>query len=190
MDASYGESLLREWLNFIVVGEPIHPYRGEWLQGLELDFYYPDHALAFEFQGYQHYLDKDQIRRDKLKKQLCVSRGVLLITIDAVDLDYTKIRTRIKNMHKQHHALKRPCNCLLPQHPWKEMRPLNEKSNKYKDMLREVYNDFTARKKGADTRRVAKLKVVRAKNALKNMKTRKSGATIDSLLDDMAHRQS
>jgi hypothetical protein len=62
-------------------------YRPSWLMGLELDRYYKNLNLAFEFQGDQHYTDPDQQRRDREKVDLCVPNNVLLLQLKASDLD-------------------------------------------------------------------------------------------------------
>lgn len=71
-------------------------YRPVWMQGLELDFYYPDQKLAFEVQGDQHnrFTPKfhaciedfvAQQDRDKRKKHLCKSRGIELVYLNQND---------------------------------------------------------------------------------------------------------
>ncbi|MGJ4733668.1 hypothetical protein [Leptospira levettii] len=66
-------------------------YRPEWLGGLELDFYFENDGkkYAIEYQGAQHVrpIDyfggkrafKKQIKRDKLKLNLCISNNVKLL---------------------------------------------------------------------------------------------------------------
>lgn len=64
-------------------------YRHSDISGLELDFYYPQYKLAFEYQGEQHYknsilfhqkgsFEQNQIR-DKLKSDICKENGLFQI---------------------------------------------------------------------------------------------------------------
>ena len=54
-----------------------------------MDIFLPNEQLAFEYQGEQHYHDKysmgslwrQQIQRDKEKKELCKQNGITLIEI-------------------------------------------------------------------------------------------------------------
>ena len=64
-------------------------YRPDWLEGLELDVYLPDMALAFEYQGIQHFVPIEiwggeeklrvQQKNDKRKYELCSERGIKLL---------------------------------------------------------------------------------------------------------------
>jgi hypothetical protein len=80
-----------------IFNEKFDPIRPDWLTidnfKLELDGYCEKIQLAFEYQGRQHYIfhkelfhrtqanfDK-QKKRDKLKKKICKSRGIVLIVI-------------------------------------------------------------------------------------------------------------
>lgn len=67
-------------------------YRPEWLEGLELDRFYPRLGVAFEFQGAQHFSfvsrfhrsSRDlrrQQKRDKKKLKLCTKKKIILIAI-------------------------------------------------------------------------------------------------------------
>lgn len=75
---SYGQSLLRQFLERIVIAKFLENQRPEWLRGLELDFWFPDLKLGIEFQGDQHLARTktfgdcgSQKRRDREKAQLC-----------------------------------------------------------------------------------------------------------------------
>ncbi|MCH8151351.1 MAG: hypothetical protein IH830_03145 [Planctomycetes bacterium] len=68
-----------------------HRYRPTWLEGLELDIYLPDRALAFEYMGLQHYQPvkffggaeafPPLVERDNRKRQLCAERGVRVVGV-------------------------------------------------------------------------------------------------------------
>jgi len=83
-------------------------YRPDWLEGLEIDRYYPTLGIAIEFQGDQHSrmvpgLHKGpddfqrQIQRDTKKRQILESRGVRLYDINLLYLD----RMRVVNLAKK-----------------------------------------------------------------------------------------
>ncbi len=48
---------------------------------LELDIYIPELALAFEYQGEQHYFDPMIIERDCIKVELCLQEKVQLVHV-------------------------------------------------------------------------------------------------------------
>lgn len=66
---------------------PFSKIRPIWLNKLELDGYNEDLKIAFEHQGRQHYLENSQFysvevqQRDKVKRQLCIELGIILIEI-------------------------------------------------------------------------------------------------------------
>jgi len=97
-----GEVLLREYLNALVALDDreenaapdflLNPYTGELM---ELDRYYPSAAVAFEFNGAQHYEQSDlatfeqtvkQVGRDAMKAFICKARGIELVIIQPDDL--------------------------------------------------------------------------------------------------------
>ena len=69
-----------------------------WLNGLELDIYIPKYNVAIECQGLQHFEPfeffggeekfKQQVERDKLKKQLCDEHGIKLLYYSNLGIDY------------------------------------------------------------------------------------------------------
>lgn len=100
---SYGQQLCGEYLARLVPAKSQENARPAWLGGLELDFYYPDHKVAVEFNGGQHYfatgLSADPLPqkiRDARKLGLCKERGITLIRLKAIDLFSGKIRMRLK----------------------------------------------------------------------------------------------
>jgi hypothetical protein len=71
---------------------------------MEFDRYYPDFAIAFEFNGTQHYRPTDlyneetvrkQQARDRLKEMLSAKNGIKLITIQPQDLTVNSILQKI-----------------------------------------------------------------------------------------------
>lgn len=143
---SYGQDLLREYLELIGKGKYIENFRPDWLNGLELDFYFPGKKLALEFNGDQHYAHTEfgspysQWSRDRLKRELCKKRGIRLAIIDACDLEYTRLIGRIGGNKK------------MVQMNRKKLRILNKKSKAYRKLLIEKYDSVTARKKGSKIR--------------------------------------
>ena len=84
----------------------IYRYRSGWLNRMELDIFIPIDNLAFEYQGLQHLKPTDffggkkaydaQIKRDKLKSELCKHNGITLIYVYPMDkLDENSIRNKI-----------------------------------------------------------------------------------------------
>lgn len=72
-----------------LTGKEFKNCRPKWLQGLELDGYNEELKIAFEYNGVQHYkyipefFHKkgiqtfiEQLKRDELKKNICLSKGV------------------------------------------------------------------------------------------------------------------
>jgi hypothetical protein len=85
---SYGERLLRSYVkrcfpkkqavyNCRTAGI-INPDTGS---ALELDIYFSDLNLAFEFHGRQHKTDVEQRRRDAFKRASCKKKGITLLEI-------------------------------------------------------------------------------------------------------------
>ena len=74
---SYGQNLLKQYLNLLITNKILNiNYRPDWLFGMELDIFYPELGLAFEFQGHQHFAPSesfgncvDQKNRDKKNQQ-------------------------------------------------------------------------------------------------------------------------
>jgi hypothetical protein len=106
-----GETLLREFLNAVVTLDEykdnatpdflLNPYTKELM---ELDRYYPTVAVAFEFNGAQHYESTDlatfedtvkQVGRDAMKAFICKARGVELVVIHPEDLTLRAIEQKI-----------------------------------------------------------------------------------------------
>jgi len=70
-------------------------HRPEWLGGLELDVFLPGRALAFEYQGQQHFHPikawggeealAELKQRDRRKARICAEQGIMLIPIEYTD---------------------------------------------------------------------------------------------------------
>lgn len=92
---SYGQQLLRQLLETILIESPLENHRPDWLFGLELDLYYPHSRVAFEFQGDHHFTSgifggDEELRKvqanDAHKARLCAMRGVDLRKVIAAHL--------------------------------------------------------------------------------------------------------
>lgn len=152
MSTSYGQQLCRRYIEAVTPARFYENYRPSWLFGMELNFYFPDHNLAIEFNGDQHYFSTDlsrdpsaQIKRDYRKKILCRQRGVQLICFKAIDLVLCKVMCKLKKFVpscKKFHA-----------------RQLDAEAKKYRTILKEKFYSPTAhRSKGkARQKTVAKL---------------------------------
>ena len=140
---SRGEQLMKELLDFIFEDQF---YMGNtwpgWLQGMELDRYYPVLDIAFEYQGFQHqYVSPDfhssakglerQQSRDRRKVELCAKRGVAVIAVFPYHLAVGAIRNLI-HASKQQEAIA----AMVPASRRKaRRRDLDNKCLDYKGML-------------------------------------------------------
>jgi hypothetical protein len=102
MKISAGEQLLRDILKFNINNDNVlYNYRGLGIKNdktnfdLEIDIYYPDYKLAFEFQGEEHYKQTnfasedivEEIKRhDFIKEKFCKENGITLVKINAMTL--------------------------------------------------------------------------------------------------------
>lgn len=152
MQTSYGQTLCRRYIEAMIQTRFYENYRPSWLFGMELDFYFPDHNLAIEFNGDQHYfatgLSDDpsaQRRRDLRKRYLCRDRGVKLIVLKAIDLVMCKFNQKFKRLIPMNRSLK--------------LKKLDSEAKQYRSTLKENFNSPTAhRGKGkARQKTVAKL---------------------------------
>lgn len=153
---SYGQSLLREFLQLAVAYPLLENYRPDWLHGLELDFYFPDLKFGVEFQGDQHFMDtKDfgscdsQRQRDWRKRVLCKEAGVILQQFTAFDLQAQRVRAKLKWVFK---CLNRK-RCFKP--GWfgiphkQELRELSQRAIAYRKTLIGHFDSPTCRKRGS-----------------------------------------
>lgn len=144
MQISYGETLLREYVSVMLpMFETIYNHRPLWLERLEIDIYFPKLKAGLEFQGDQHYCltefagnPQPQQRRDKHKLQLCKRNNVLLLTLDASDLEYRRLRARLKRIFSR-----RPDKKGVP-------KPSGGLGNENIDILRKLNHEAIAYRKG------------------------------------------
>lgn len=96
--------------------EPIENYRPAWLHGMELDLYFERSAVAFEFQGDQHYEagifgDHEKLRaqrnRDQWKAMICKKAKIHLAHVRAADLNSGRILGKLIWSRKTFNRLKR-----------------------------------------------------------------------------------
>lgn len=97
-----GEAMMRFYLSLIAdTKDCVDRARPEFLvnpasgERMEFDRYYPEHRVAFEFNGEQHYaatgrFTKTEVdaqrKRDRLKQWICKQKGIQLIVVKAEDL--------------------------------------------------------------------------------------------------------
>ena len=97
MSISMGEQLMKTLLGGPISSHYIDNYKPSWLNGLELDRYYPPLRMAFEFQGEQHIefsfskhnSHEDfigQWNRDQLKKSILQKKKIILVEYSASEL--------------------------------------------------------------------------------------------------------
>jgi len=72
---------LRELLDKLFNMKSIYNDR-KTIKPLELDIYYPEMKLAFEYNGNNWHSDIDVIIRDKIKQEKCLEKGIILIIIE------------------------------------------------------------------------------------------------------------
>ena len=146
--------------------EVIENYRPGWLNGMELDFWVPRWNLAFEFQGDQHFAPvfglqayQDQKVRDRIKKQICADRGVLLLCFEAHNLRERTLRNKLiyhiryQNPGFTKSDARRELKKMLRKGDWKQ----TEKTRRaYCNTLKKLFNSPTAHSKGSQQRKAAK----------------------------------
>lgn len=147
---SYGQDMLAAYLRNMVEEKPIQNYRPDWLLGMELDFYFPTSKVALEFNGDQNLIPTNlkadpmpQIRRDCKKRAICVQRGIKFKSLEAIDLEYTRLAGVFRK-------LKLPkLEAHLP-----ALKNLNIRCKEYRKGLILKYNSPTARRRSFAPRNV------------------------------------
>jgi hypothetical protein len=152
MKTSYGQQLCREYIVRLTDAPFLENYRPNWLFGMELDFFFPEHNVAIEFNGDQHYFATDlsaspyaQKGRDSRKRDICKARGIKLLVFKAIDLARCKFGFRFKK--------------TLPMKKNVQISELDKKAKEYRAILKDKFNSPTAhRGKGlARQKTIAKL---------------------------------
>jgi len=120
------ETLLASLVRKIFPKQPLERhFRPDWLSGLELDVFLPMLALAFEYQGQQHFSaisawgGEDALRdlkaRDRRKARVCASRGVVLVRITYREpLTSAHVRKRIRLARASSPAGRAAPRCAKP----------------------------------------------------------------------------
>jgi len=118
---------------------------------LEIDIYYPDYKLAFEFQGEEHYnvtdfadssLVEEIKRRDAIKEKFCKENSILLEVVNAMSLNYCIGRS----LHKVLPDLKLfPYDRKNKEHVSKA-KLLEWKCKEYRKYLNKTYQGHTSAK--------------------------------------------
>lgn len=140
-----GEALMREWLSLLIdsteyadngyYGFLVNPETNEQMQ---LDRYYMNYKVAFEFNGDQHYestalYDKDtaakQKRRDRIKEEICRDKGITLVDIRRENLN--NIVTLLQNL-----PIKLPLRNLVPERYGLHINYLVSMTKRYQEACR------------------------------------------------------
>lgn len=139
---SYGQRLLKAYLQLMLFPPCLENHRPDWLGGLELDFFYPRWSLGIEFQGDQHFVGTvafgscaAQKKRDYLKRHLCKGKGITLLRLTADDLQYGKLRSK----------LRRTGVTMRPRISRRARRKLDLESRDYRATLVTQFDSPTAR---------------------------------------------
>ena len=132
-------------------------FRPDFMEGLELDFFYPDYKLAIEFNGDQHYFKTGfgdptkQKYNDAKKYRLCMTYGITMFSLEAIDLEYTKLSGIIKRLGIfDSRKFTAHIKTIKP-----ELREFNVLATKYRKTLISSYDSPTARQHGSEVRKEA-----------------------------------
>jgi hypothetical protein len=143
---SYGQYLARRFLKRTLGHYFLENFRPFWLNGLELDYYYPRYQLGVEFNGDQHYFHTSfgspdaQRRRDIIKKQLCKENNVRLVILHARDLNKKDfIKCFQDKLGKDFFSKNK-----LKKFTYRDFADVNNKSIKYRHILKNNFNSRTA----------------------------------------------
>ena len=154
---SYGQTLLRQYLNLALPFIVQENFRPDYMEGLEFDFYYPDYNLAFEFNGDQHYFKTGfggpikQKCNDAKKYRLCKQHNITLVSLEAIDLEYTKLSGKILRLGI-FNTKKFRANIKLVKDG---LGKFNASATQYRKTLITSYDSPTARKHGSEVRKTA-----------------------------------
>lgn len=155
---SYGQQLLKEYIQVLVATDFIENHRPEWLHGLELDFYFPETQSAIEFNGGQHICVSSfttptefhkQCYRDRRKKALCKTHNVILVSTEAIDLEYTRLNRIFRRCKLKRNRLHKTSSL------YSKLKDLNNDAKLYRQVLIEKYGCPTARRRNKHPRKHA-----------------------------------
>lgn len=159
VSTSRGEALLKDILDFIFLNEPyLDNVKPPWLKGLELDRYYPNLKIAFEYQGFQHSYFvpnfhrnltdlKVQKKRDKEKRKTCRQQQVILVTLEYWALSIGQVCQRIssrlkkRRKWKQTSQIQQLVQIAIPKTSGrlKQRKTLNARCLAYKKLIKANY---------------------------------------------------
>jgi len=143
MNASKGQTILRELLTELINGTMRENYRPDWLYGMELDFFFEQWSLAFEFQGDQHFAPvfgvrshESQIWRDQRKRRICIERNIILVSVEANELTVKTMKRKIW----RHLCMKRKTLAKSQKRKWMELvfknKNLRGMRQEYRDKMK------------------------------------------------------
>jgi len=82
LNPTKAEAAFHTWLKQSYIG-PIktqHHFVGRY-NAFILDFYLPDKGIAFEIDGWHHYNDQNQLKKDKFRDNYCKTHGIKIIRL-------------------------------------------------------------------------------------------------------------
>lgn len=142
---SYGERLLRGFVKKCFPNyEILNNYRGagiinpDTMQPLEIDIYIHRLKLGFEFNGRQHLTDESQKHRDKIKRQQCKEKGIILITLWTSSLENNLYERIKKECEKYGITVTKPAA--------KYIREFNYLAHEYKNNIYKMNQDLKNKK--------------------------------------------
>jgi hypothetical protein len=134
---SFGQQLTKEFFIELTGLTPEEDHRPEWMHGLEIDLWFPAIGLGVEFQGDQHYMPvyghKALFRQrlhDTIKKDIAKNRGIALICVKAIDLEYGRLTMKLKTAGKK---ILSPMRKMNPDYD--KLRELNKRATEYRKTL-------------------------------------------------------
>lgn len=152
-----------EYLDAYITGHKyIDNYRPKWLtnpktgQPLEIDRYYPDIKIGFEFQGEYHLrpiegTDEFKYRRhlDNLKRRLAAQQGVKIISVEPIDLTMNVMRRYARRALRQFENEKYNGRRARKRHRTERMqenqrlrndlKQVSKQATEYRKALEEIY---------------------------------------------------
>ena len=145
--SSRGQQLTARYLRMIIGDDYEENYRPAWLFGMELDFYFPRLSLAIEFNGDQHHhytafgAPQEQQWRDWRKRKLCAAKGITIVSVKAIGLQYGSMRAKLKRAVGKKN--------LLPSRQGRAaQQELSRECAEYRKILIAKFNSPTARRSG------------------------------------------